>query len=162
MFLPIRTDGYNDGSCIYIKLLNENARMPTRAKDGDAGLDLYASEDVFIPQGATAVVPVGVATEIPINTMLKIEDRSSMAAKGLRTGAGIVDQGYRGEIKVVMHNLTCIEDSDPVLFKKGKKIKKGDKVAQAILHPILLPIPYEVKELSDTSRGSGGFGSSGR
>ena len=143
---------------VYIKFLNENARMPTRAKEGDAGLDLYAAEDVFIPVGVTALVSLGIATEIPLNTMLKIEDRSSMAIKGLRTGAGIVDSGYRGEIKVVMHNLTCVEDTDPVLFKKGKQIKKGDKIAQAILHPILLPIPNKTEELKDTSRGTGGFG----
>ena len=89
-----------------VKLLSKNAVLPTRNLKTDAGIDLYASEDVFIPQGTTKVVKTDVAIQVPEGMVGKIEDRSSLASKGLRTGGGVVDCGYAGEVKVVIHNLT--------------------------------------------------------
>src|ERR1035437_2753504 len=92
-----------------VKLLHEKAQLPKRSSENAAGLDLYACEDVFIPVGETRLIPLGIAIKLQgrygVIPYLKIEDRSGMAVKGLRTGAGVVDYDYRGEIKVVMHNL---------------------------------------------------------
>lgn len=145
-----------------VKKLDSAAHIPVRSESGAAGLDLYSSTDVFIPTGATAVVSTGIAMAIPTNFYGKIEDRSSMAAKGLRTGAGVIDSSYRGEVKVVIHNFSSSEASDPVLMRKGYQIKKGDRIAQLIIQEYDRPIIETVEFLDDTSRGSGGFGSTGR
>lgn len=148
-----------------IKKLHENAKLPTRANPTDAGYDLYSVEDVFIPLGQTRIVKTGIAIELdPSDKLkfLKIEDRSSMAAKGLRTGAGVVDVAYRGEIGVVIHNLTAKDYRDPVLFEAGYRIQAGDKIAQGIIHTIEVEPVEWADQISTTDRGQGGFGSTGR
>ena len=152
------------------KRLNETAILPTRANANDAGLDLYALSDVFIPVGGSVRVPTGIAFNVPSGTYIQIADRSSLAVKGLRTGAGVVDTGYQGDVSVVLHNLNNTSsgyyDFDSTnsynTFQKGYKIKKGDKIAQAILIPILTPELEEVTEFAPSERGDRGFGSSGR
>lgn len=147
---------------IRVYRINKEAKLPTRAYSTDAGMDLYSIENKFIPKGETVVVKTGVAIEVPEGMVGKVEDRSSMALKGLRTGAGVVDSGYTGEVSVVLHNLTSIADWDDDLHERGYKIRKGDKIGQLLLYPIQSPEIVETNELWSSSRGSGGFGSSGR
>lgn len=139
-----------------VKKLSEHATLPTRAHEFDAGLDLYASEDVFITLGSTVKVSTGIAINVSEGYFAKIEDRSGMASKGLRTGAGIVDFGYNGEVLVVIHNLSYRGEFG------GYMVRKGDRVAQLLLHKIELPQVLEVSSFSDSDRGEGAFGSSGR
>jgi len=147
---------------VQVFLRDERAIAPTRNKSTDAGLDLYAMEDKFIELGSTAVVRTGVSINIPQGVVGKIEDRSSLAAKGLRTGAGVVDAGYSGEVGVVIHNLTSQLASDPVLHRKGYQIRRGDKIAQLLTYAVETPTVEVVSNLWESERGAGGFGSSGR
>ena len=145
---------------LQVKRLNENAILPTRAQFDDAGLDLYSSDSVFIPYGSSGKIPTGISVATPSGTYIQIADRSSMAVKGLRTGAGVVDSQFRGGLTVIIHNLNNATES--YIGERGYWVKKGDKIAQMISIPILLPEVEEVSELSETSRGHNGFGSSGR
>lgn len=147
---------------IQVFLRDERAIAPNRNKATDAGLDLYAIEDKFIELGSTAIVRTGVSVNIPAGMVGKIEDRSSLAAKGLRTGAGVVDTGYSGEVGVVLHNVTSQHASDPVLHRRGYQIRKGDKIAQLLVYNVETPAVEVVTSLWESERGSGGFGSSGR
>jgi dUTP pyrophosphatase len=147
---------------VQVFLRDERAIAPTRNKSTDAGLDLYAMEDKFIELGSTAVVRTGVSINIPNGMVGKIEDRSSLASKGLRTGAGVVDAGYSGEVGVVIHNLTSQLSSEPVLHRKGYQIRRGDKIAQLLTYTVETPAVEVVGNLWESERGTGGFGSSGR
>lgn len=147
---------------IQVFLRDERAIAPTRNKSTDAGLDLYAAEDRFIELGSTVIVRTGLAINIPVGMVGKIEDRSSLAAKGLRTGAGVVDTGYSGEVGVVLHNLTSQLASDPVLHRRGYQVRKGDKIAQLLVYDVATPVVEVVANLWESERGPGGFGSSGR
>lgn len=147
---------------IQVLLRDERAIAPTRNKATDAGLDLYSMEDKFIELGSTAVVRTGVSVNIPSGMVGKIEDRSSLASKGLRTGAGVIDTGYNGEVGVVIHNLTSQLSSDPVLHRKGYQVRRGDKIAQLLTYNVETPSVEVVSNVWESERGSGGFGSSGR
>lgn len=147
---------------IQVFLRDERAIAPSRNKTTDAGLDLYSIEDKFIEVGSTAVVRTGVSINVPEGMVGKIEDRSSLASKGLRTGAGVVDTGYSGEVGVVLHNLTSQLASDPVLHRRGYQIRKGDKIAQFLVYDVATPAVEVVPNLWESERGAGGFGSSGR
>jgi dUTP pyrophosphatase len=147
---------------IQVLLRDERAIAPTRNKATDAGLDLYSMEDKFIELGSTAVVRTGVSVNIPSGMVGKIEDRSSLASKGLRTGAGVIDTGYNGEVGIVIHNLTSQLASDPVLHRKGYQVRRGDKIAQLLTYNVETPSVEVVSNVWESERGSGGFGSSGR
>ena len=147
---------------IQVLLRDERAIAPTRNKATDAGLDLYSMEDKFIELGSTAVVRTGVSVNIPSGMVGKIEDRSSLASKGLRTGAGVIDTGYNGEVGIVIHNLTSQLASDPVLHRKGYQVRRGDKIAQLLNYNVETPSVEVVSNVWESERGSGGFGSSGR
>lgn len=147
---------------IQVFLRDEKAIAPSRNKTTDAGLDLYALEDRFIELGSTAIIRTGVAINIPRGMVGKIEDRSSLAAKGLQTGAGVIDTGYTGEVAVVLHNLTSQLASDPVLHRRGYQVRRGDKVAQLLVYGVETPTVELVANLWESDRGSNGFGSSGR
>ena len=147
---------------IQVFLRDERAIAPNRNKPTDAGLDLYSIEDKFIELGSTAVVRTGVSVNIPAGLVGKIEDRSSLASKGLRTGAGVVDTGYSGEVGVVLHNLTSQLASDPILHRRGYQIRKGDKIAQLLVYDVETPAVEVVNNLWESERGASGFGSSGR
>ena len=142
-----------------VKKLSESAKLPTKAHATDAGWDLYCDEDALIKVGQTAVLKTGVALGIPSGYYGKIEDRSSLASVGLRTGAGVVDSGYNGEIKIVIHNLNNGNDSTHV--GQGYQIKKGQKIAQLVVNPVVATRLVEVEALEDSERGEKGFGSSG-
>lgn len=132
------------------KRVHDNAILPTRSNSNDAGLDLYACDDVWIDQGRIVHVNTGIQIELPANHFGMICDKSGLASRGLKTLGGIIDEGYRGNIIVVATNL------ESSIF-----IKKGQKIAQLLVLPVAYPQVVEVNELSDSDRGSKGFGSSG-
>lgn len=140
-----------------VKLLNPSAKAPTVAHPGeDLGYDVYAAFMIIVPPRSHSVVPTGIAIECtspagdPMGALLR--DKSSMAARRLVLTGGVIDAGYRGEIKVLMENLS---DSPQV-------INAGDKIANLIPYPVLTGKVKVVEELAASSRKAGGFGSSGR
>jgi len=138
-------------SNLNVKRLHEQATLPTRAYEHDAGVDLYSSESFTLPSHTTTAVATGVAMEIPVGCVGLIRDRSSMGKQGIATLAGVVDAGYRGEVLVMLHNL----NNGPIEFEAGAKI------AQMLILPVSTAPIVEVGELADSERGERGFGSSG-
>jgi dUTP pyrophosphatase len=141
---------------IKVKKLTENAIIPTRGSDAAAGYDLYFADlDVTIEPHTTAKLGTGLAFELPECTFAAIFARSGLATKqGLRPAncVGVCDSDYRGEYIVAIHNDT----------NEPKTIKSGERIAQMILLPYIPMTFTEVDELSDTNRGEGGFGSTGK
>lgn len=136
-----------------VKKLDARAKLPTRATPGDAGLDLYSTQEVVIRSGERLMVGTGIAMEIPIGYAGLVWDKSGLAAKkGLKVMGGVIDAGYRGEVRVVLTNL----DDD------AHTIAVGDKIAQLLIQKVEFPEVTEASELSDSERGDGGFGSTGR
>lgn len=137
---------------IKIKRLVENAKLPTKAYDGDLGFDLYSIENVLVkPNEKPVSIKTGIAVQLPKGYGAIIKDRSSLASDGLHIVAGVIDNGYRGEIIIKMANLT----DRPIL------IEEGSKIAQLILIPIVNCYLIETDKLSITERNDKGFGSSG-
>lgn len=138
-----------------IARLDERARVPTRAHDGDAGLDLYALEDAVLAPGERASVPTGIAVEIPPGQAGLVLPRSGLAARhgiSVVNAPGLIDSGYRGEVRVVLLNT---DREQPF------ELSSGDRIAQLVLVRVELPTLVEVDSLTDSDRGVGGFGSSG-
>lgn len=143
--------------------------LPARAHKADAGLDLCSAEDVQLSYRGTAKIRTGISVAIPEGYVGLVLDRSSMGLKGLKVMGGVIDSGYRGEVCVILADVSdgIPEPGNAFVFGPGKSkwfIKKGQKIAQLVILPIALPVPVLVKEFSDTSettRGSGGFGSTG-
>ncbi|MBI5596577.1 MAG: dUTP diphosphatase [Elusimicrobia bacterium] len=135
-----------------IAKLAADAVLPTRAHPDDAGLDLYALGEVTLEPGKSAVVPTGIAMQIPEGFVGLVADRSSLARKGVKTAGGVIDAGYRGEVGAVLWNIS----REPVT------LGRGDRVAQLLIVPIATPAVKEVKALSESKRGKKGFGSTGR
>ena len=134
------------------KLLHDSAKNPTKGHIDDAGWDLYSSETVSIPAGATVLVSTGVAMAIPKSYVGLIWDRSSMGVKGVHRHAGVIDSGYRGEVKVCLHNTT----------KEAYHVERGDRIAQLLIQEVPVFRQHVVDELDTTNRGDGGFGSTGK
>ena len=137
---------------LFAKKLNPAATLPTRVHSNDAGLDLYALEAVNLTPNEPIRVATGIAMAVPGGHVGLICDRSSLGARGIRTLGGVVDAGYRGEVQVILINLT----------KESIFLAKGDKIAQMLILPINTCAVEERTELDKTTRGEGGFGSSGR
>jgi dUTP pyrophosphatase len=142
---------------IRVKKLAPNAILPTYGSAGAAAADLYAclEESVTIAPGETVFIPTGLSVEIPVGCAGLIYARSSMGAKrGLAPAnkVGVIDSDYRGEIKVVLLNHSGTEQT----------VAPGERIAQMIITPVLTPTYEEVDELTDTDRGTGGFGSTGK
>jgi dUTP pyrophosphatase len=135
-----------------VKKLVPAATLPTRAHPDDAGLDLYASEDAALAPGEGKLVKTGVAVALPKGHVGLVCDRSSMARKGLKTAGGVIDAGYRGELGIVLWNISGAPQA----------VKAGERVAQLLVLPIATPAPVEAEDLDATARGAGGFGSTGR
>ena len=136
-----------------IKLLNNNGKVPMRTRSSDAGYDIYASEKIIVPGHTTKPVKTGIALDLPKGYFAKILDRSGVALNtGLVVKAGVVDTGYTGEVGIVMANASPYPET----------IQPGDRIAQFVLLPIPEFEVKEVKTIKKTSRGSKGFGSSGR
>src|SRR3954471_6283201 len=133
--------------------LTDNAVLPTRAHEGDAGLDLYACEAAHIGPGERWSVGTGVAVEIPAGHAGLILPRSGLARDhgiSLVNAPGLIDAGYRGELRVLLLN------TDPA---ETFRVEAGDRVAQLLLTPIVTPEVVEAPALSESARGEGGFGS---
>jgi len=156
--LPLEIKDYN---CILIqkkdmvlcvKCLHENVHLPTRGSDGAVGYDLYSDEDIVIDSSRRAVVGTGVAIVLPVGTYGRVAPRSGLAVKhGINVGAGVIDPDYRGEVKVLLFN-----HGDTAFT-----VKKGDRIAQLVLERCETPDVQVVDTLDDTTRGTGGFGSTG-
>lgn len=142
---------------IAVKKLHPNAKLPTYGSVEAAGADLYACLDatVTIQPGETLWIPTGIALEVPKGCAGLVYARSSLGVKrGLAPAnkVGVIDSDYRGEIRVVLLNHS----------KEVQSIEPGERIAQFIITPVLTPEYEEVAELSDTQRGTGGFGSTGK
>ena len=142
---------------IRVKLLRSGARIPTYGSDEAAGADLYAclEETVTVEPGQTVWIPTGVAMEVPKGCAGLVYARSSMAAKQDLAPAnkvGVIDSDYRGEITVVLHNHG----------KQTRQIASGDRIAQLVITPVYTPGFVQAEALTDTERGQGGFGSTGK
>ena len=136
--------------------LDDDAVLPSRAHPGDAGLDLYSIEEAHIGPGERWGVGTGIALEIPAGHAGLVLPRSGLAREhGITVvnSPGLIDAGYRGEVRVLLLN------TDPA---ETVRIEKGARIAQLVVAPIALAEPVEATALSDSSRGDGGFGSSGR
>jgi dUTP pyrophosphatase len=141
----------NSMKTLRIAKTSPDAKAPVRAHHDDAGLDLCALEDAILGPGQGKTVRTGITIELETGFFGMIADRSSMAKKGVKTAGGIVDSGYRGEIQVVLWNLS----------QEEIRIARGDKMAQLLVLPIALPQVELVESLTQTERGAKGFGSSG-
>ena len=137
---------------IKIKRLDLGAKLPCYACHGDAGMDFYSNEDIILAPNERKLIGTGISMAIPVGYVGLIWDKSGLAFKhGLKTMAGVIDSGYRGEIKILVHNLS----------KDNYVIEKGKKIAQMLIQPVEQRKVIEVENLDDSSRGDGGFGSTG-
>ena len=144
-------------STIRVKKLNENAILPTYGSAEAAGADLYAcmEETVTVQPGEVAWISTGIALEVPKGCAGLIYARSSLGTKrGLAPAnkVGVIDSDYRGEVKVVLLNHSNVPQS----------VAPGERIAQLVITPVLTPAYKEVEDLTDTTRGTGGFGSTGK
>lgn len=142
-------------SALRVLRLNPRAVLPTRAHAGDAGLDLHAIEPVRLAPGERAAVGTGLAIEVPFGQAALVLPRSGLAARhgiALVNAPGLIDAGYRGELRVLLLN------TDP---QEPFAIAAGDRIAQLVLIRVELPAVVEVGALEASERGAGGFGSSG-
>jgi len=140
---------------VAVRRLDPDIPLPVRAHAGDAGVDLCSTVDVVIEPGERAMVGTGIAVALPVGTVGLIHPRSGLAARaGLSVvnTPGTVDAGYRGEIRV------CLINHDP---RTPIELRRGDRIAQLLVQRVELPDFVEVAELDDTTRGVGGYGSSG-
>lgn len=136
-----------------IKKLHKDAVIPKYAHKGDAGMDLFSVEEVVISPEERIQIKTGLAFEVPSGYAGLIWDKSGLSHKhGLKTLGGVFDAGYRGELLVGMINLS----------KEKYILEKGHKVAQMVIQKIEHPEIVEVETLSETKRGTGGFGSTGK
>ena len=142
--------------------LDKNASIPTRTYPTDAGLDLYALEDTTIKVGETKLVKTGIAVEVPEGYVGMIKSRSSLGIKGLQIGAGVVDTAFAGDLSVVVHNFSAVTKLPLEVELPHYEFKAGDKIAQLVLIKIETPYAEVAEVLWESSRGSRGFGSSGR
>jgi dUTP pyrophosphatase len=137
-----------------VKRLHEEATLPTRAYEGDAGLDLAACERVELAPGGRAVVSTGLSLAIPDGHAGLVQPRSGLAARhgiAVLNSPGLVDAGYRGELKVVLLNTDA---------ERPFVVEPGMRIAQLVVVPVVLTDPKEVPELPGSERGEKGFGSS--
>ena len=142
---------------IRVKLLRQGAQLPTYGTEFSAGADLYAclDEAVTISSGETKKIPTGLAVELPVGTAGLVFARSSLGTKrGLAPAnkVGVIDSDYRGEVMVMLHNHGRLP----------QQIAPGERVAQLLVVPVFTPGFVAAEELSDTLRGEGGFGSTGK
>jgi dUTP pyrophosphatase len=138
-----------------VRRLDDRALLPTRARSGDAGLDLYAVEGVVLEPGGRTSVGTGIAVEIPDGQAGLVLPRSGLAARhgiALVNAPGLIDAGYRGEIRVLLLNTDR---------SSAFRLEPGDRIAQLVLVRVETPEVVEAEALASSERGHGGFGSSG-
>lgn len=138
-----------------VKKLDPNAKLPTKAYPTDSGYDLYSAECQIIDAQETRRIKTGISFQIPEGYEVQIRSKSGMALNGLvvANSPGSVDNSYTGEIIIILRNNNVSE---------AQKIQKGQKIAQAVLAPVVKSEIEEIEELPETERGSNGFGSSGK
>jgi dUTP pyrophosphatase len=132
--------------------IHPDAKLPVYGHKGDAGLDLFSCEDMILNVGEAKPVPTGIKMAIAEGHVGLVWDKSGISLKGVHRLAGVIDAGYRGEVRVVLINL----GKEPFIISKGMKI------AQMLIQPVERVDVAESTTLDDTSRGEGGFGSTGR
>jgi dUTP pyrophosphatase len=135
-----------------VKRIHPDAKLPVYQHPGDAGLDLFSVVDDVLAAGESKPIPTGIKMAIPEGYVGLVWDKSGISLQGVHRLAGVVDAGYRGEVRVVMVNL----GREPFVIKKGMKI------AQLLIQAVSAPEVVEADDLDETSRGEGGFGSTGR
>jgi len=148
--------GTPDGPLLRVRRLDPEVPLPSYAKAGDAGLDLCAARDVELAPGERAVIPTGIAVALPPGTVGLVHPRSGLAARhglALVNAPGTIDEGYRGEVKVIAINL------DP---SETLRLARGERIAQLVVQRVERVRVEESEELDDTERGDGGLGSTGR
>lgn len=141
---------------VRVRRLDPDLPLPSYARPGDAGLDLLSAEDVSLKPGERTAIPTGLAVEIPEGHAGFVHARSGRALReglALVNAPGLIDSGYRGEIKVIVVNL---DPADVV------HVRRGDKIAQLVVQPVVSVELEEVGDLEASERGAGGFGSTGR
>ena len=139
---------------VAVRRLRDDAVLPSRAYDGDAGFDLTACEGITLGPGERAVVPTGIAVEIPSGYAGFVQPRSGLASRhgiGVVNSPGLIDSGYRGEICVVLLNTDA---------REPLTVDRGMRIAQLVIAPVASVRLVEVEELATTERGPRGFGSS--
>jgi len=137
---------------IRIKKTHSEAILPQYAHPGDAGMDFFSNEEINLKPGERKLIPTGISMAIPMGYVGLLWDKSGIASTfGIKSMAGVIDAGYRGEIRILLHNLSQNEF----------KIEKGMKIAQMLIQPVEQKQLLEVDDLEDTQRSDGGFGSTG-
>jgi len=134
-----------------VKRIHPEAKLPVYGHPGDAGLDLFSVVDRELAPGEVFAVPTGIQVAIPAGHVGLVWDKSGISLQGVHRLAGVVDSGYRGEVQVVMINLSAAPFA----------VKKGMKIAQMLVQPVAAVSVVESGSLDGTSRGEGGFGSTG-
>ena len=135
-----------------IKLLSENAKLPTRAYPTDSGLDLYTAEPITLYQYTTSIIPTDIAIQLPPNTEAQVRPRSGVSSRTpLRVQLRTIDNSYTGNIGIIVDNI-----GDRTI-----ELPKGYKLAQLVVSPVIYPEIEEVDVLEDTDRSANGFGSTG-
>jgi dUTP pyrophosphatase len=135
-----------------VQRIHKDAKLPLYQHKGDAGLDIFSSLDCVLEAGEVKPVPTGIRVAVPDGYVGLVWDKSGISLKGVHRLAGVIDSGYRGEVRVVMVNL----GSEPFVIEKGMKI------AQLLVQPVTEVKVVETEELERTSRGEEGFGSTGK
>ncbi len=135
-----------------VKKLTDTATLPRYAHPGDVGLDLYSQEEYTVQPGEVHIFYLGFALEFPSGYAAIVKDKSSVGSKGVVTVGGVFDAGYRGEYNVGLANFT----NTPF------PVAKNQKIAQLVIFPVVIADLEEVTELSQSARGTGGFGSTGK
>jgi dUTP pyrophosphatase len=135
-----------------VRRIQKQAKLPRYSHKGDAGLDVFSALDCVLKAGDVRAVPTGIQMAIPKGFVGLIWDKSGLTLEGVHRLAGVVDSGYRGEVKVVMANLQ----------NKPFVIEKGMKIAQVLIQPVEEVEVLETEKLEETPRGQKGFGSSGK
>ena len=139
---------------LHVELLTEDARPPLRATEGAAGFDIFAIHEGYIAPGYRAKIGTGIALAIPPGHCGILKARSSLATKnGIIVLAGVIDSDYRGELIVALYN----SDKEGIY-----KFEKGDRIAQLLIQPVAAPSLVVRSQLNITTRGNGGFGSTGK
>ena len=149
LYIPPETKQRNK---LQVKLLSSNAKLPKQPKEGDVGYDLHSAESVIIEPRTHKLIKTDIAIKMPVGVYGRVAERSGLALKGLAIGGGIIDPSYRGNIGIILRNLT----------EKEFKIDMGDRIAQLILERYDTPEVIEVNTLDETERGDKGFGSTGK
>lgn len=136
-----------------VKRVHPDAKLPSYAHEGDAGLDIFALESCTLKAGERKTLRTGISYELEPGFVSLIWDKSGLASKhGLKTMAGVIESNYRGELMIVLLNTSDVD----------YQIEKGDKIAQMLIQPITTANVEEAEELSEANRGTGSFGSSGK